>query len=206
MKILLVDEHTLFREGMRHVLSLLADEVTIVEAGNCIQALQAIETNSGITLVLLDLDMPGPGGFDVLGTLSRDYPALPIVVLSASENPADIRRALENGARGFIPKSETIPVMVGALHLVLAGGVYVPPAIIRAGASSASPPILTPRQIDILKRVIEGKPNKIIANDLGVTEATVKAHVTAVFKVLRVSNRNQVAHAVARIGMKFTDS
>ena len=204
MKILLADDHTLFREGMRHVLGLLADDVETVEAGNCTQALQAVEDHDDIALVLLDLHMPGRDGFAALDTFSRGYPALPIVVLSGSENHADMRRALDNGAMGFIPKSATAPVMLSALRLVLAGGVYVPPALMQSGASTGAAPVLTPRQIDVLTRVIDGKPNKIIADDLGLTEATVKAHVTAVFKALDVSNRTQAARAAERLGLKLT--
>jgi DNA-binding NarL/FixJ family response regulator len=199
VKILLADDHTLFREGMRHVLALLADDVAIVEAGDCVQALRAVEDNSDITLVLLDLHMPGRDGFAALDTLSRDYPVLPIVVLSGSENHADMRRALDNGAMGFIPKSATAPVMLSALRLVLSGGVYVPPALVQTGTGDTSAPVLTPRQIEVLVRVIEGKPNKIIAAELDLTEATVKAHVTAVFKALNVTNRTQAE----RMGLKL---
>jgi two-component system, NarL family, nitrate/nitrite response regulator NarL len=203
VKILLADDHTLFREGMRHVLALLADDVAIVEAGDCVQALRAVEDNSDITLVLLDLHMPGRDGFAALDTLSRDYPVLPIVVLSGSENHADMRRALDNGAMGFIPKSATAPVMLSALRLVLSGGVYVPPALVQTGTGDTSAPVLTPRQIEVLVRVIEGKPNKIIAAELDLTEATVKAHVTAVFKALNVTNRTQAARAAERMGLKL---
>ena len=203
MKILLADDHTLFREGMRHVLTLLADDVEIVEAGNCAQALEAVADNGDVTLVLLDLHMPGRDGFAALDTLSRRYPALPIVVLSGSEHHADMRRALDNGAMGFIPKSATAPVMLGALRLVLAGGVYVPPALLQPGTNNAPALALTPRQIEVLTRVIEGKPNKIIAAELDLTEATVKAHVTAVFKALDVTNRTQAARAAERLGLNL---
>lgn len=203
MKILLADDHTLFREGMRHVLSLLANDVEIVEAGNCAQALQAVEGNGDIALVLLDLHMPGRDGFAALDTLTRRYSALPIVVLSGSENNADMRRALDSGAMGYIPKSATAPVMLGALRLVLAGGVYVPPALLQAGANMASAQVLTPRQVEVLARVIEGKPNKIIAAELELTEATVKAHITAVFRALDVTNRTQAARAAERLGLNL---
>ena len=205
MKILLADDHTLFREGMRHVLVQLADEAEIVEAGNCAQTLQAVEDNVDISLVLLDLHMPGRDGFAALDTLSRRYSALPIVVLSGSENHADMRRALDNGAMGFIPKSATAPVMLSALRLVLAGGVYVPPALLQPGANNVSAQALTPRQIEVLTRVIEGKPNKIIAAELDLAAATVKAHVTAVFKALDVTNRTQAARAAERLGLNLPE-
>jgi DNA-binding NarL/FixJ family response regulator len=204
VKILLADDHTLFREGMRHVLALLADDMEIVEAGDYAQALRAAEDNDDIALVLLDLHMPGRDGFAALDTLSRGYPVLPIVVLSGSENHADMRRALDNGAMGFIPKSATAPVMLSALRLVLSGGVYVPPALVQSRTIETSAPVLTPRQIEVLTRVIEGKPNKIIADELSLTEATVKAHITAVFKALDVTNRTQAARAAERMGLKIT--
>ncbi len=200
MKILLADDHALFREGMRHVLAQLDENVEIVEAGDCAQTLAAIGAQADFTLVLLDLDMPGEGGFAALDTLSEQHAALPIVVLSGSEERKDMRRALDSGAMGFIPKSATAPVMLSALRLVLAGGVYVPPALLggNTGEVAKSAPELTPRQLEVLDKMTEGKPNKIIAAELGLTEATVKAHVTAVLKTLNVTNRTQAVRAGER--------
>ena len=208
LRILLADDHALFRAGMCHVLVQLAPDLEIVEAGDCAQTLHAVESHDDIVLVLLDLRMPGWDGFVALETLSRQRSALPIVVLSGSESRADMRRALDQGALGFIPKSATAAVMLSALRLVLAGGVYVPPELLQSGASDAPPPTaktslsLTPRQIEVLNCVTEGKPNKIIAAELGLTEATVKAHMTAVFKTLNVTNRVQAARAATRSGMR----
>ncbi len=190
---------------MRHVLSQLGEDVTIVEAGNFGEALDSAAANDDIGLVLLDLAMPGKDGFAALDTLSRDYPLLPIVVLSASESRADMQRALDSGAMGFIPKAATAPVMLSALWLVLAGGVYVPPALLApetASSPGGGPGRLTPRQLDVLAGVIEGKSNKAIAGELSLTVATVKAHVTAVFKVLNVANRTQAALAAEKLGLK----
>jgi DNA-binding NarL/FixJ family response regulator len=205
VKILLADDHALFRAGLRHVLGQLADDIEIVEASDCAAALDAVESHPDIGLVLLDLAMPGDG-FAALDTLSRQHATLPIVVLSGSENRVDMQRALEDGAMGFIPKSSTAAVMLSALRLVLAGGVYVPPALVQPGAPQPAeapvpPPPLTRRQLDVLARVIDGKPNKVIAAELGLTEATVKAHVTAVFKTLGVNNRTQAALVAERIGL-----
>ncbi len=208
MKILLADDHTLFREGMRHVLARLQDDVLVVEAGDCAEALSQAAAHNDIALVLLDLHMPGKGGFAALDNLVQHYPALPIVVLSASENRADMQRALDHGAMGFIQKSATAPVMLNALRLVLSGGVYVPPALVQAGDGRSAESVddtlgLTPRQLEVLARVIEGAPNKIIAAELGLSEATVKAHVTATFKALKVTNRTQAVHAVERLGLRL---
>lgn len=207
MKVLIADDHALFREGMRHVLAQLGNDVQIVEAGDCGQVLEQAAAHTDIGLVLLDLNMPGADGFTALDTLSQQYPALPIVVLSASENRNDMQRALDSGAMGFIQKSATAPVMLNALRLVLSGGVYVPPALVQP-APIAETPIassarshLTPRQIDVLTYVIDGKANKVIAAELGLTEATVKAHITSVFKALKVTNRTQAALAAERLGL-----
>ena len=208
MKILLADDHALFREGMRHVLRQLTDGVEIIEASDCAQALDAADAHEDIALVLLDLNMPGRNGFAALETLSREHLTLPIVVLSGSENRADMQRALEGGAMGFIPKSATAAVMLSALRLVLAGGVYVPPELVQPGEGEPAPtpaesrPALTPRQIDVLARVVEGKRNKAIGVELGLSEATVKAHITAVFKALRVTNRIQAVRAAERLPLK----
>lgn len=207
MKILLADDHALFREGMRHVLARLDDDVAIIEAGDCAQVLEQANAHADIGLVLLDLHMPGGDGFAALDALSQKYPALPVVVLSASENRADMQRALDAGAMGFIQKSATAPVMLNALHLVLSGGVYVPPAMVQAGTAADPQPAiagsvpLTPRQLDVLRYVIDGKANKVIAAELGLTEATVKAHITAVFRALKVTNRTQAALAAERLGI-----
>lgn len=198
MKVLIADDHALVREGMRHVLVQLADNVEIAEASNCEEALWAIESQTGFSLAILDLQMPGDG-FVALDAISRQHAALPVVVLSSSQDRNDMRRALEAGAMGFIPKSATAAVMLGALKLVLAGGVYVPPALIaRTDPDSTS---ITPRQFDVLARIVEGKPNKIIADELGLTEATVKSHVTAVFRSLNVTNRTQAVLAAERLGL-----
>jgi DNA-binding NarL/FixJ family response regulator len=209
LKILLADDHALFREGMRHVLRQLADDVEIVEASDCAQALEAVDSNGDIALVLLDLSMPGADGFAALETLTREHLALPIVVLSGSESRTDMQRALDTGAMGFIPKSASGAVMLSALRLVLAGGIYVPPELVQSAPSAASMPVpppspaLTPRQLDVLAGVVEGKRNKVIGAELGLSEATVKAHISAVFKALGVNNRTQAVRAAERMRLKL---
>lgn len=209
MKILLVDDHSLFRAGLRHVLRQLNEQIEIVEAENCKQALKAIEVQCDFTLALLDLHMPGDDGFVALTAIARESPTLPIVVLSASESRTDMRRALDNGAMGFIPKSTAVPVMLNALRLVLAGGIYIPPNLLRTRDESAgiepsqSAGELTTRQLDVLSLVLEGKTNKAIATELKLSEATVKAHITAVFKTLHVANRTQAALVVERLQIKL---
>ena len=209
MKILLVDDHSLFRAGLRHVLRQLNERIEIVEAESCKQALKAIEDRCDFALALLDLHMHGDDGFVALTAISRESPTLPIVVLSASESRADMRRALDGGAMGFIPKSTAVPVMLNALRLVLAGGIYIPPDLLRTRDEptgiEATPPVgeLTVRQLDVLNLVLDGKTNRAIATELNLSEATVKAHITAVLKTLRVANRTQAALAVERLHIKL---
>jgi DNA-binding NarL/FixJ family response regulator len=207
MKILIGDDHPLFCAGIRHVLAQLGsqrDPVEIFEASSHDDVVEQATKHSDFSLVLLDLYMPGRNGLAALESLTRQFPALPIVVLSASENRADMVRAFDHGALGFVPKSSSVPVILGALRLVLAGGIYVPPAMIRGkpdGEVIDRTSGLTPRQADVLACVVEGKSNKCIAAELNLTEATVKAHITAVFKTLKVTNRMQAAIAAEQIGL-----
>ena len=204
VKVLIADDHALFRDGMKHLLARLADEVTVLEAGNCGDALATIESDPTIDLVLLDLVMPGADGFTALETLTSKPSAVPVVVLSASERREDMRRALDAGALGFIPKSVTTGVMLSALQLILAGGVYVPPELLSATPPADPPRVdvgLTARQLDVLVKVVEGKPNKVIAAELHLSEATVKTHMTAVFRALNVTNRTQAARTAESIGL-----
>ena len=207
MKLLIADDHALFRAGIRHVLLQLADSVEIVEAHDHAEVCEQLAAHRDLTLLLLDLGMPGMSGPASIDSLTTRYPTVPVVVLSASENPSDMQVALSNGALGFIPKASTPAVMVGALRLVLAGGIYIPPAMVRIKAPAVREvidvnPELTSRQSAVLAGVLEGKSNKSIATELGLTEATVKAHVTAVFRALKVTNRTQAAIAAGKINSR----
>jgi len=204
MKILIADDHPMFRAGIRHVLMQLGDRVELIEADDHSSVLAQLQENNDVNLLLMDLSMPGMQGLQALRLVTQKYPALPVVILSASEERVDMQRSLDGGALGFIQKSANAEVMLHALRLVLAGGMYVPPALVQGSlASTMTLPShkheeLTPRQSTVLTLVIEGKSNKAIATELGLTEATVKAHITAVFKALRVSNRMQAAIAAGK--------
>jgi DNA-binding NarL/FixJ family response regulator len=220
VKILVVDDHPLIREAMRTVLKQLDSSTQVFEAGNCDDALAIAASEPDLALVLLDLRMPGTSGLDGLATLRERHPAVPVVVLSASEDRNEVMRAIDLGAMGFIPKSQPSRVMVGALKLVLAGGVYLPAEIMSQPASApgvaqseapynaASPPTpaelgLTPRQTEVLSLLVQGKPNKVICRDLNLAEGTVKIHVAAILKALGVMNRTQAVVAVSRLGLKL---
>jgi len=212
VKILIADDHALFREGLRYVLAGLGDDVVeIFEAKDGAEALALVAAHPDLDLILLDLAMPGMDGIAGLRALRARNPSMPVVILSGSEEPADIRLALDRGAMGFIPKSSTSAVMLSALRLVLAGGVYLPAAFLersRASASkgpivSATPTLenlgLTARQYDVLRLLGQGKSNKEIARALDLAEGTVKLHVSAVLRALDAVNRTQAVVAAARL-------
>ncbi len=215
MKILLSDDHALIREAMRSVLRELAPDACVMEASDGRCTVELLEANPDVDLVLLDLNLPDGDGLALLGDLRERYPAVSVVVLSAFQDQRTIQRVLRLGALGFIPKNTERDVLVGALRLVLAGGIYIPvEALDRPDAPPATngrapvdlrrrlPPglALTDRQIEVLALVMEGKSNKAISRQLDVAEHTVKNHVTAIFKALKVTNRTEAVVAIGRLG------
>jgi len=216
MKILVVDDHPLIREALREVLKALDREITLLEAADCAEGLATAEENPDLALVLLDLALPGKSGFEALAEFRERHPGLPVVVLSASEQPETVTRALDEGAMGFIPKTSSSQVLVNALRLVLSGGVYLPAEVLRHHDSGAAPAFapptgsmnprdlgLTERQSQVLALLVQGKPNKLICRDLNLAEGTVKIHVTAILKALGVANRTQAVIAVSRLGLRL---
>ncbi len=206
MKILIGDDHVLFREGLRRLLEQLKDGASFGEASNFDELLAMAGSGEPYDLVLTDLRMPGWPGFSGIGALQAKQPKAKIVVVSASEAHADVRDALENGAAGYIPKSSSVKIMLSALDLIFSGGIYVPATVLRdsgdaeprAAVLPADPQLeqlLTHRQREVLDRLREGKSNKQIAHELGLSEGTVKIHMTAIFKSLGVRNRTQAAMA-----------
>ena len=215
MKVLVVDDHPLICEALRQVLRALDKSIELVEAGDAAAALAAAGEHRDLDLILLDLALPGTDGFVVLRELRERHPGFPVVVLSASEQAETVMRALDAGAMGFIPKTSSNELLLGALRLVLAGGVYLPPEVLRHASAPAlvSKPAaagvsyrdvgLTQRQADVLALVVQGKPNKIICRELDLAEGTVKIHVTAILKALGVTNRTQAVIAVGKLGLKL---
>jgi len=205
-KILIADDHPLFRDALKHALTGAFKSVEIFEAGTIEEMTERIETETEIDLVLLDLAMPGVRGYSGLLFLRAQYPGVPVVVVSAHEEPAVVRRCLEFGALGFIPKSidvESIRIAVGE---VLDGEVWIPPGLDLEPVDdsdaelSARLATLTPQQVRVLMMLSEGLLNKQIAYELGVSEATVKAHVSAVLQKLGVESRTQAVIAASRMG------
>jgi DNA-binding NarL/FixJ family response regulator len=211
MKILIVDDHVLIRDALRGVLRELKHAAVFFEASDARKAASLIQANPEIELVLLDLNLPDRSGMDVLAELRERHPSISVVVLSASDDRDHVKRALDLGALGFIPKSAPREVMLSAFNLVFAGGIYVPPEILsRSHAAKPAPSVsrpsaanlgLTERQVDVLVLMMQGKSNKAICRALDLAEPTVKNHVTAILKALKASNRTEAVIAAGALGI-----
>lgn len=214
MKLLVVDDHSLIREAVRHVVQALADAVTVLTAADCDEGFAIAERESDGTgeleMLLLDFNLRGLSGVPAIKAWRQRHPALPVVVLSSAHDRSTVLAAMAAGAAGFIPKSSSNEVMVSALRLVLAGGKYLPSEVLAlddsaplraAEATSLESLRLSPRQLEVLALIARGMPNKIICAQLGLAERTVKAHVTEVLRALGVSSRTQAALAAARLGL-----
>ena len=207
MKILIVDDHPIYRKGLIALLHQIEPDTAFLQANDAAQALALIAENDNLDVVILDLVIPGMNGLQAIAEFGKIRPELPVVVLSSSENPADVRAALANGALGYVPKSAAEHTLLSAIRVVLDGDIYVPPFVLlqtKSGhlagltiESAPERPVLTDRQIEVLRRISAGQLNKNIAVELGLSEKTVKSHITAIFRALKVMNRHQAA-AVAR--------
>ncbi|VAX13850.1 two component transcriptional regulator, LuxR family [hydrothermal vent metagenome] len=209
MKILLIDDHPLFRAGIATILKTLTEQVQLLEASSCEEALELIPEQDDFDLLLLDLNLPGIDGLAGLQKLRHGTPSTPIVVLSASEDSNKIKEAIAQGAKGYIPKSAAGEVIISALRLVLSGGIYLPMAVFNEdNGNYASEKIvnskgekLTKRQHDVLLLLARGKTNKAIAIALKMAENTVRVHVAAILKFLDVNNRTEAAYSAKRLGL-----
>jgi len=200
LKILVVDDHALFREGLVYVLDKLESDISIVEASNYEEAVVLLNSYPDIDLALLDLSMPDKDGFTLLSYCRKNFPLVPSVVLSASKEQSDLNRALDGGALGFIPKDTTSEVMLNALRLIMSGEIYIPASMNRRSNNiQGSPESLTPRQQEVVEMMMKGLSNKKIASKMGIVEATIKMHITAIFKRLGVSNRTEAALAAQKL-------
>ncbi len=206
--LLIADDHPLFRGALREAVNGLFSRAEVAEAGSFEEVSDFLERNGGsdVDLILLDLSMPGVRGFSGLMYLRAQYPSLPIVVVSANDDPAVIRRCMEFGASGFIPKTLGIEALRAAVARVLQGEVWTPPDVDLARpadaettATIAKLATLTPQQVRVLMMLSAGLLNKQIAYELGVSEATVKAHVSAILQKLGVESRTQAVIAANKI-------
>lgn len=212
MKVLVVDDHTLIREALRGVIADLESNAAVLEADNTQQAMHLIADNSDLGLVLLDLNLPDRDGFSVLVELRERHPEIAVVILSGVQDRDSVVKALDLGAVGFIPKTGQREVIRSALQLVLAGGIYIPPEVLSPEQTSHNfcttmhPRVawtdlgLTQRQVDVLALIMQGMSNKMICRVLNLAEPTVKNHVTAIFRALKVTNRTQAAISAHEFG------
>jgi DNA-binding NarL/FixJ family response regulator len=229
MRLMMIDDHPLIASAMQWTLRELDEQAEVVTAGSAAVARDVLQADSGFDLLLLDLALPDCDGHALLTELRRTHPSLPVVVVSASERAADVVRAIDAGAMGFVTKRATPRALLQALRAVLQGVIVVPeglspeplpePDAVAAHAAlgpvaAVAPPALdaraslraclqslgmTPRQLDVLELLLQGKPNKLIARELRLSVETVKDHVRAVLRTLNVTTRTQAVLAVSRL-------
>ena len=228
MKVLLIDDHPLILQALQSVIEGLGSDTSVIGANSARAARETLQVDSDFDLVLLDLHLGDADGFDVLVEFRAAYPALPVVVVSASDRSSDVIRAIDAGAMGFVPKRASNDTLFEALHMVMSGGIYVPPMTM--GSEPAAKPEgdtlpgvlrvvretahdsgfqtnavalaeigLTPRQTEVLALLLKGQPNKLIARELNLSVETVKDHVAAVLRTLGVSSRTQAVLAVSQM-------
>lgn len=208
MKVLLVDDHVMFRQGLKLLLSDLEEGLEFSEAGTFDEAIESLDEH-GADLILLDLNMPGGDGLTALREIRSAHPEIPLAVVSGVDEPARIRELIDAGALGYVPKSSSSEVLIAALKLIIAGSVYLPPAALDSVSNPQHDSIdgmfqqhlLSSRQTAVLLRAIQGVPNKVIAREMKIAEGTVKAHLSAAFRTLGVHNRTEAVFAAARWGL-----
>lgn len=215
MNVLLIDDHPLFREGLALLLQPLRTDLVTQQAGSVEEGLDRLQTGPAADLVLIDLGLPGMNGLEGIALLRQRYPELPVVALSSADDRDTVLRAIDAGAMGFIPKSSTSAVLMAALQLILARGIYLPPVAFlgASGVAAAAPAApervnpaglgLSPRQCDVLYLILQGKPAKLIERELGLSASTVKVHTSAVLRALNVTTRTQAVVAAGRLGLRF---
>lgn len=210
MHILVVDDHPLYREGLKALLWGLSENVEVTGASSLDEALPMLRGGVSFDLVLLDMNLPGRSHLEALAAVKAEADGAPVVVVSGDIEPVLIMKTIEAGAAGYIPKTTDQAVTINALRLVLAHGVYLPPEALRASGSMEAPagqqPLLnvdalSGRQRAVLKRLLQGKANKVIARELSIAEGTVKAHLWSAYQVLGVSSRMQAMCRVHELGL-----
>ncbi len=211
MKLLVVEDHALVREGMVLTLRRLDRRVEVIEASTAAEAFVLIERHGDLDLILLDLLLPDANGLSLLHTVRGQSPMLPVIVVSALDDAGTIKRSIQAGANGFVPKSSTSDVLLDAVRAVLADGLFVPEGSDAAGARGAEPGAqgeakdldLTIAQRRVFNLLVMGLSNREIGQSLGLTEGTVKIHVSKILRVLGVTSRSQAVIVAARRGLKL---
>jgi DNA-binding NarL/FixJ family response regulator len=210
VKILIVDDHSLVREGIVAMIRNFKPDAFIAQADTCAAAiLQA--RHEIFDLMFLDLHLPDQPGMVALQRMRESYPAMPVVIISGQEDKATVMKTLDLGAKSFVPKSSDSNKVRLAIEAVLNGRIYLPESALGGvttplpshGASQNMPWALTDRQVDVLALLVSGLPNKLIARRLGIVESTVKIHVSAILKELKVASRTQAIIAVSKAGVQM---
>lgn len=226
MRLLLIEDHQLIAESLQFFLTEIDPTIVCTTASTIAQGLQAM---GPFDLILLDLNLPDTSGLNGLKAIRQAFDGVPVAMLSAEVNTDVIRQAINEGAMGFVPKSASSQVFIAAMRLILAGGTYLPPHAFAAWqgphTGAASGPVsvfisaepasagraensinvahLTARQLEVLMKAVQGKPNKVIARETNLAEGTVKSHLSAAFRLINVSNRTEAVFKVAQLGLKL---
>lgn len=203
MKLLIIDDHSILREGVAEILRQANPGTLVLQARTIEEGVAMAAQHDDYGAILLDLSFPGARSFGAIGMLQAAAPGVPVVILSSSEDPRDVRLALSRGARGYVPKSASAQTLVSALKLVMAGDIYLPSLLAAEDAMPAtvSGAGLTGRQRDVLQSMCRGLSNKDIGVALDMSEKTVKVHITAIFRALNVVNRTQAVNAARLAGI-----
>lgn len=210
MRVLVADDHELFLKGLEFILCDTYPDIDLAFAHNYREIFQQLEKGKQFDLLMTDLAMPGDKWSEAIYKIHQLQPDMPIVILSAVFDKEIVQKTIDLGVSGYIPKTSSNAIIIGAVNLVMSGGIYIPPELLsnqlrselaEQPKKSAVPHILTPRQLEVIKAVAEGKSNKQIAYELGLSEGTVKLHVTAILKLLNVNNRTGAVREAERLGV-----
>jgi len=223
VKIVVADDHALIREGLERTLKSFEEDAEIIHAEDSVSVLDKLALHSNVDIILLDLFMPGANGFELLTTICNSYSSVPVIVISSADEPRNMRKAIDCGASGFIPKSASTEIMISAFQLVCSGGVYIPPDMLKPKSSGSIKGIehnnnavsmvdetrtaasnLTRRQTEVLDLMARGMSNKEIARALDVSEHTIKIHVTAILKLFNAENRTEAVVMAHNAGVVET--
>jgi DNA-binding NarL/FixJ family response regulator len=217
LKLLIVDDHGLVREGLKAIVAQSDLQAQCVEAWDEASIWQRLAQHPDLDLVLLDIQLPGLSGLELLVRIVRERPQLPIIMLSADHDSSTVSQALQLGASGFMPKSSLNQVLISAIRLVSVGGVYIPPeALLKSAAPPKPAPVprqamsldslgLTNRQVDVLRLLLRGMSNKLISRQIDVAEATVKIHIRGILRALNVTTRTEALVKLTEMGVRFSD-
>jgi DNA-binding NarL/FixJ family response regulator len=202
VKILIIDDHALFRAGLRMLLATIGQNVNCLEAASVGEALALISKHPDISLCLLDLALKNEDGLSGIQRIKEASPTSAVVVVSGADDSATIRSCIDAGAMSFIPKSVTPEIMTKALHHVLSGAIYLPEQIVSALDEAPRRPLLPPRQQQVLQCLSRGLPTKLISRELGLSEHTVKEYIALVFQALGAHNRTEAVIKASQLGLQ----